>query len=1089
MSDDTLPSSTFGVQFRALRQKANISIHNLAVDAMIEPKGLSNLELGGTRRCRESTLKKLLAALDRALKKEGFEKSQRDADIAALRATWAQPGLSIKEDPWPEGNYLGTRPEDPMVAREAELKKLVDSLDYVIARGKARCLVLTGEPGIGKTRLTQEISLIARDRGMAVAVGTCDELKCDVPLYPFREALSKASEAATEALQKAVSTHLLDLASLLAYRDIRMEGKLPSSSTSDRQAVLFYQVVRFLQALANERPIALLIDDLHWADATSCDLFQHVASLVHDRPVLLIGAYRKGRATRGQALAAMMNVLRGKGLVQRIPLTPISAEGTRTVIANYLNLEQVSDEFAQLLHDRSEGNPFVTRELVSALIAQQQLYREKNGRWERRAIKELKLPDTIAAAIQQRFMRLSLSAQKVLQDASAFGRYFTLEDLQGLGKRARKTLENALDEAWGAELIEEGLEPAASWRVATTPESSKQNGVSDVSDASLALDERSYYYFNHAYTQEALYDMLEPLRKQRLHKEIGELLAGLPEEAQRRAGEIAHHFLNAHQRERALPYLVEAGDQAEGMYAHAGAKLQYEHALELARKLKNVPMEARILDHLGSVLYHTGRYDDAIQTLEAAVERYQSLGESEGLASAAAGLGEAYARGGRNAEEGMQRVRVLRRAARSGARLRAPVTASVASIAHGTRVVRVSRSDVGKKDTVVLQGNDDATPNIAQQGLTPRVEACLSISLAHLYWCLDRYSEQLKAAEEATEYARAANDQALEAEGHFWRGAAYFSMRQMEAAAAAADLSVKLAKRTANAGTLQGALSILVTLADLTGALDQASDYGQQGLDAAERMGDPGEILIALCNAAGVSFSKGDWSSTAVMLERMEEVARSCGSESVSAFLPLMRGSLLLAQGRCKEGSEQLALASEHSQRTDVQSAAETALAEYEIIDGRASDALVRLDALRHRIGEEHPWMEEVLPLLSWAHLQMGEVGEAERALQEAYAKATASSNHTALLHAHIAHALLAREHEKWDDANDYIHAALDLARSMPRQWDEIKAHFAAGKVLKAQGDTMHAQQEFEQALALCDELGEGLFRPHIVEMLEAVSP
>jgi len=189
----------------------------------------------------------------------------------------------------PIGGFLGALPDGPLVAREAELAAL-DALLNAVGAGTGRLVLLAGEPGVGKTRLAQEVMLAARNRDWLVATGRCYEPQEVVAYFPFREALSAAHAAAPAAVRAELPRRWPEVARLLPESEPEQvlhsatATSVPSGpgapqrpgpgADPDDQQRLFWQVASFVETLAATRPVALLLDDLHWADSASLAVLQ-----------------------------------------------------------------------------------------------------------------------------------------------------------------------------------------------------------------------------------------------------------------------------------------------------------------------------------------------------------------------------------------------------------------------------------------------------------------------------------------------------------------------------------------------------------------------------------------------------------------------------------------------------------------------------------------------------------------------------------------------------------------------------------------------------------------------------------------------
>ena len=541
------------------------------------------------------------------------------ADIAAgaLREQAPAPdGVTRPAEPrvqtsmsLPAGAFLGALPEGQLVSREAELERINSALDAVTG-GAGRLLLLAGEPGVGKTRLAQEAMVAARERGFLIATGRCYEPQMEVPYYPFLETLHHALRQAPTDVWKALAERWPDMVRLLpeempGEHGFRLTNLVDARGLGDDRQRLFWQVTRFFQTLAAVQPIALLLDDLHWADEASVDLLAHLTRHTRGDRMLLLGVYRDVEVTRRHPLEGALRDLQRERLVERIAVRRLSAEGTRALIGAVLRVEEVSEAFAGLLHGRAEGNPFFTGELLRDLIERGAVYQDEHGRWERHEIGEIAVPEGVRAVIGQRVGRLAADTQEALVAAAVLGQVFAFDELLDMMGRGEDEVESALEEATGAGLIRE------------------ESGRDQVGGA---------YAFVHALIQHTLLGELTARRRRKLHRAAGEVLERLPDRVRAaRAAELAWHYIEATEFARALPYTLQAGDQATALYAHAEAERHYRLAAELSTEQGDAAHEAESREKLAAAVLWLDRYDDYRVELERAEVLYRHLDDLEGI--------------------------------------------------------------------------------------------------------------------------------------------------------------------------------------------------------------------------------------------------------------------------------------------------------------------------------------------------------------------------------------------------------------------------------------------------------------------------
>jgi tetratricopeptide (TPR) repeat protein/transcriptional regulator with XRE-family HTH domain len=608
---------SFGALLRHYRDVTGLTQEELAQKAGLSVPTISNLERGRSQTPYRATVRSLADALE-------LSGEERAGFLAAALGTTPEPaarsdGPATRTGrPVVEGNFLGALPSKRLVGREEELARILGALDTATGEaGTGRLVLLAGEPGIGKTRLAQEVSVHAWERGFHVASGRCYEAHSGVPFYPFLEALGKLYEEAPE-----------EARGRRPYLERLLPDHFPSqpiaAPSGDQEELhqLLRAVNSFVRDTAANKPVALFIDDLHWADEASLDLLQHLARQTRPDRVLLVGTYREVEVRRGHPLRKAVRDLGREQLVERVAVRRLGREETTALVAGRLDGMEVSEEFAGLVYGHTEGNPFFVAEVLEALIERGNLF-VWEGRWVRSELDRIEVPESVREIIAERTSRLEPETQETLEEASVLGQRFAFDDLRAISDRDEEEVEEALEEALGAGLVR------------------------DIGEE---------HTFNHALTHQAIYADIARRRRRRLHLAAGEALERHTERVRRRrASEIARHFVGGKAPARALPYALLAGDRAEEVFAHSEAERHYRSALGLAEGVRDESETAQALEKLGGVLATTVRYDEALSVLERASDLRRAQNDLEATSRVEAAIARTHFRRG-TPDEGTARL-------------------------------------------------------------------------------------------------------------------------------------------------------------------------------------------------------------------------------------------------------------------------------------------------------------------------------------------------------------------------------------------------------------------------------------------------
>jgi class 3 adenylate cyclase/tetratricopeptide (TPR) repeat protein len=538
---------------------------------------------------------------------------------APLTTAAAVPGAHLAP-PRPRTGAL----RSPFVAREKELAQLKERLEDAIA-GRGFLMMIVGEPGIGKTRLSEELSVHARLRGAQVLLGQCYESEGAPPYIPFVEALRQYVTARpAEALREEMGDDASDLAKLVSEIRARVPN-LPPAASQEPEAEryrLLEAVSSFLVNASKPTPLVLILDDIHWADKPSLVLLQHLARRLPASRMLVVGTYRDIELDRRHPLSEVLGQLRRERLYERILVRGLDADGVHALLTARAQLTatgktDVARPFAAALQEQTEGNPFFIEETINHLVDIGAIYLHE-GRWvgDAAAIQQ-NIPEGVREVIGRRLSRLSDAANQALTFASVVGREFDFDVLQTLTEMDEVALLSALEEALAAQLIREHRASGGA-----------AGGVA--------------YRFTHALVQETLYGELSLARKQRLHLRTGRALeharAGRLEPL---VGQLAHHFYQGNDPAKAIDYARQAGTAALRVYAWEEAVRYFETALELMEESGgNEAQQAQLLERLGDIIYATGHAQErGIAFLERALAIYERLGNRARSAAVHSRLG------------------------------------------------------------------------------------------------------------------------------------------------------------------------------------------------------------------------------------------------------------------------------------------------------------------------------------------------------------------------------------------------------------------------------------------------------------------
>jgi predicted ATPase/class 3 adenylate cyclase len=492
------------------------------------------------------------------------------------------------------------------VARVAELD-LLSTVTKTARGGERRAVLISGEPGIGKTRLAAHFARAQHDEGATVLLGRCDS-QVPAPYRPFLEALGhliRATPTYDVALwARAAGPALMTILPELREHAPEEQAPTPADAYTERLR-LFDAVDRFLATASQQRPLILLLDDLHWADQASVLLLRHLMTATGDAPLLVIGTYRVNELDRDHPLHSLVADRSAAERCVQLGLGGLDEASTAELIA--AQLDSAPDaELARSIYSDTEGNPFFVQELLADAADADAL---RSGRSA--------VPISVREVVGGRVARLTEGAQQVLRVAAVVGREFDVGTVAGAGGFTDSEVLDATEEAVDARLAIE------------------------------IADRLDRFTFSHPLTREALYAELTGSRRARLHRTVARTLAERhAADDSAMLGAIAYHYFEGRDDgdvERAVDYARRAGASAIALLAYEEAARHFELALRAIDGWRAAPADvddSRLDLYLavGDALYRAGRIEASRDAFQAAAELASVRGDHERLARAALGF-------------------------------------------------------------------------------------------------------------------------------------------------------------------------------------------------------------------------------------------------------------------------------------------------------------------------------------------------------------------------------------------------------------------------------------------------------------------
>ncbi|MBA2446773.1 MAG: AAA family ATPase [Chloroflexi bacterium] len=500
------------------------------------------------------------------------------------------------------------------VGRDREMAELVAGLEDARG-GQGRLFLIAGEPGIGKTRLAEQLARHATERGARVVWGRCWEGGGAPPYWPWAQIIRTVAESCDDqtliswlgAGSAFVGQMAPDLAARLGTPAIT---PIPSIESDAARFYLFEATAGFLKRAAAGQPLLLIVDDLHAADDPSLLLLRYLARDLRGARLLVVGTYRDVDVGRSPGMGHSLGELVREG--QLTTLRGLARDHVKELIGDLVGAAP-SEAMVLAVHQTTEGNPLFVREAVRLLASADML--EQPGR------PGVPIPGSVRALMQQRLAPLSADAVQVLSAAAVVGRDF---DLSLVGPACDLPVERVL------------------------------GAVSEAVALGLVVEESvapGRYRFSHSLMREVVYETLPIPVRAGLHRAVGEAIERLHgTDSDSHVAELARHFtevVSVGESARALAYTRRAGDRAMQAHAYEEAVTEYQRALRALEIVSpDEDLRCGLLLDLGAAQVRAGRYPEAKEIHLQAAEIARRLGSPDQLARAALGFGEPQVEGG-----------------------------------------------------------------------------------------------------------------------------------------------------------------------------------------------------------------------------------------------------------------------------------------------------------------------------------------------------------------------------------------------------------------------------------------------------------
>lgn len=679
---------------------------------------------------------------------------------------------------------------DAFVGRLVDLRELTAVVDAA-REGRGRLVLVSGEPGIGKTRILEEAARYAAARQARVVWGRAWQGGGAPAFWPWVQVLRELVDADDNPKRAGPGGASVAVAALLGG-EAADEASGPHTAADDDRFAVFDAVAALLRAAAQTRPLLILLDDLQWADTSSLLLLAFVARHLHGSPLAVVAAFRDTEVDAAHPLSPVVGELATS--CTRLALRGLD-RGEVAALVDAIVDGAAGLQLVGSLHRRTGGNPFFVRELLRLLA------RNRPGGRVGPADEDT-LPDSVRDAVRARVDRLPDPARRVLTAAAVVGGTFPVPLLATVAGEDEQRTAGLLTDHLHAGLV-----------VSPRPGTDR-------------------WAFAHDLVREALYEDLDPPQRRDLHHAVGVALEAHDEtDPEPYLGELAYHYAHglAADRAKAIDYSIRAGDRALAQLAYEAAVDHFRRAVELASSAPEAPERLSALLGLAEARRRCGDTDAARAAFEAAAEAARRRGDGPGLARAALGYGELW--GEWSSEANRRLLGLLAQALDAldpaDSRLRARVLA------------RLARARYFGQDTDAADRLSLAAVQTARRLPDPATLAETLAARHDALWVPGDPTPRLAVAAELLEAARDCGDDELVLQAHAVRFTALLERGDAVAADGALDAYERLAEALEQPRYRWYATSRRAVRAIMAGRFDEGEQLAREALGLGRQAHEP----------------------------------------------------------------------------------------------------------------------------------------------------------------------------------------------------------------------------------------------------------
>jgi class 3 adenylate cyclase/predicted ATPase len=818
---------------------------------------------------------------------------------------------------WEADMARARRRDVPLVGRQSELDQIARIIGHVL-EGHGQLLVISGEAGVGKSRLLKALIAMAREAGLQGFQGDCLSYGTQTPYLPWVDFLSaffdlgSLDEMDTAGKVRRVQARIIDvdpelrpwvpLIAQLFGLPMPDNALTVSLNAQLRKQRIFEIVLTLLRhqagAVAREafdrhpqpaQPFLMVFEDVHWIDAISLEMLNYVARNIGDVPILLVALHRPTILT---TQAAELSEWSRYDYYHRLDLVDISAEDAMTLIKYKLRMDTVPDAlYERVLRGETRLNPYFVEEVINALVDQGYLvaipdeddedYYVISGK-----LSEAEIPDSIQALVMSRIDRLDESSKLTVKVASSIGRTFAYQVLLGI---------------YPVEIAPE--------RLLGNLEKLDRIDLTPLDKPAPDLE----YIFKHITTQEVAYESLLYKHRRELHYSIGQYIEmAYSYNLEEYYELLAYHYAMSEDQVKGWDYLVKAGDKARDNYANEAAIEYYTRALTLSLDSEETYC---VHESLADIYRLIGQYDQATEQYYVALKAYTSVEVSDTsdvlaaqqspyiipIAEIRRKIAKTWELQGRY-DEAMQHLdltrEILDEENRRSPDLRA--LAALVRVYNDMAWIQLQRGSYAEALALCEQGVD-TLQQLPQSDQNYRVRAELQHTLGSIYVRMKEYEKSVSNFQISIESRQAIGDFYNMARTYNNLAAVYWNQSDYQRAVQFIHKSLEMCNKVGYTYGTAMCYNNLGAIHYTLGEYSHAVEYYEKSLEIRQQIGDLRGIAEIYNNLGEVHQSRGSFQDARDYLQEAIELLKEIGEKRILSDACKLLAEVELASGRSYE--------------------------------------------------------------------------------------------------------------------------------------------------------------------------------------------